>query len=640
MKKILLILSLFIYSFANADCNSAIQTAKNYVDTYIVPNGQNAITGQRANAALNYIITALKCVDTISDLSFTKNSTRDSFVIVYKGVRFAVKDSIGIGGGGGSQTLSISNDTLTISNGNSVILPIYFQSDSATITSYDVLNSQNAPPISPNTGDTYLVGTSPSGAWVGHAKDIAEWNGSSWDFTDGVQGDFLYNATTALTYIFRSGNWVQTTGIPALNNGNTISSGLKIGTNNLKSLTFETNNKSVSRFDSIGRFYVYDTALRKSNKFLQIDSSTGRLIASDILNSSSSSSLFPNGIEFVNASRDFNSGDANKILAIKSDDITLSMPSVNPFGKGDLVGIQNTNDYKNTHIILKEGNEPILIGDEVFIFDLVDIGGGIYVPQPLTGIIYDENGENEKSIIKYLYDKSQNTIPLSGTEVGKPVTGDIEVSPALIGNIYNNDGSQTTSISFEAGSTTIRSKQNDNSLNGSFNVTTYSSTFSSDDATSPGFQGAQDYSANITDLDYTQKIYVDNIAGKIIDLGTITYVDINNSPATANITFNLGQLPAGYYIDNIYSDVQEAFDATFNSDENGINTSNQTFSYLKLTNVRKDVHLKEFNRYEIADTDLDIIMNIVFNIGGGEINPQNLTTGSITVKALIKKFPN
>ena len=33
-------------------------------------------------------------------------------------------------------------------------------------------------------------------------------------------------------------------------------------------------------------------------------------------------------------------------------------------------------------------------------------------------------------------------------------------------------------------------------------------------------------------------------------------------------------------------------------------------------------------------------MNIVFNIGGGEINPQNLTTGSVTIKALIKKFPN
>jgi len=145
-----------------------------------------------------------------------------------------------------------------------------------------VLNSQNAPPGSPATGDTYLVGTSPSGAWVGHAKDIAEWNGSSWDFTDGVQGDFLYNATNALTYIFRSGNWVQTTGIPALNNGNTISSGLRIGTNNSRSLTFETNNVNRGRFDSVGRFYVYDTSLRKANKYLQIDSITGRLIASEV----------------------------------------------------------------------------------------------------------------------------------------------------------------------------------------------------------------------------------------------------------------------------------------------------------------------------------------------------------------------
>lgn len=160
--------------------------------------------------------------------------------------------------GGGSQTLSISGDTLSISDGNSVVLPVYVQADSSTISSYDVLNSQNAPPGSPAIGDTYLVGNSPSGAWAGHSKDIAEWNGSAWVFTDGVQGDFLYNATTALTYIFRSGNWVQTTGAPALNNGNNISGGLKIGTNNARSLTFETNNVNRGRFDSIGRFHVYN----------------------------------------------------------------------------------------------------------------------------------------------------------------------------------------------------------------------------------------------------------------------------------------------------------------------------------------------------------------------------------------------
>lgn len=179
------------------------------------------------------------------------------------------------GGGGGSQTLSISNDSLTISGGNTVVLPVYVQADSSTISSYEVLNSQNAPPGSPSTGDVYLVGTSPSGAWVGHAKDIAEWNGSSWVFTDGVQGDFLYNATTALTYIFRSGNWVQTTGIPALNNGNTISSGLIIGTNNSRSLTFETNNVNRGRFDSVGRFYVYNLPI-STDTFVNVVDENGK----------------------------------------------------------------------------------------------------------------------------------------------------------------------------------------------------------------------------------------------------------------------------------------------------------------------------------------------------------------------------
>jgi hypothetical protein len=138
---------------------------------------------------------------------------------------------------------------------------LYTNTDSATITSYDVLNSQNAPPGSPATGDTYLVGTSPSGAWVGHAKDIAEWNGSSWDFTDGVQGDFLYNATTALTYIFRSGNWVQTTGIPALHNGNNISTGLTLGTRNNKDFNFISNNIIRGVFLSNGSFRVANQGL-------------------------------------------------------------------------------------------------------------------------------------------------------------------------------------------------------------------------------------------------------------------------------------------------------------------------------------------------------------------------------------------
>lgn len=356
-------------------------------DAYGRATWQSA-SGGVSQSALDDSINSVRSIRKVDTLY--KNL--DSIIYKINGVRYAVKDSVG--SGGGSQTLSISNDTLTISGGNSVILPVYIQIDSSTINSYDVLNSQNTPPISPNTGDVYLVGNVPTGAWVGHAKDIAEWNGSEWVFTDGVQGDFLYNATNALTYIFRSGNWVQTTGIPALNNGNTISSGLRIGTNNARSLTFETNNVNRGRFDSIGRFYVYDTSLRKSNKYLQIDSITGRLVASEI------------------------SG-----------------------------------------------------------------GGGSF-------------------------------IPLSGTEVGKPVTGDIE--------FYNSGEDITKYLKFN--NTTggfIFGDENEfvspNQLY-LFDGTYFLSIgtvidrleIAANNPNSKGIGSASDFTANITDLDYTQKKYVDN----------------------------------------------------------------------------------------------------------------------------------
>jgi hypothetical protein len=288
MKKILLILSMFQF-VANAQIvnkfrdstwfKSGVQFDGNVVFKSGAASGkvwtsnsngtgswQTISSSGVSQGALNDSITAVRNIRKVD----TIYKNLDSIIYKINGIRYSVLDSTG----GGVQTLSISGDTLSISGGNSVVLPVYVQVDSATVTSYDVLNSQNAPPVSPSTGDTYLVGTSPSGVWVGHAKDIAEWNGSSWGFIDAVQGDFLYNTTNALTYIFRSGNWVQTTALPALNNGNNISSGLKIGTNNTQPLTFETNNINRGRFDSTGRFYVYNIPTA-SDTFLATVNSLG-----------------------------------------------------------------------------------------------------------------------------------------------------------------------------------------------------------------------------------------------------------------------------------------------------------------------------------------------------------------------------
>jgi len=432
MKKILLILCLFpilVFSQksykipADSTILNNIGSGKNEL---VIRNTTSNITGgvltNLGNGVTAFVLGgSARVVDTIY-----KNTSKDSIVFTISGVRYAVKDSFNLNTD--SQTLSISNDTLTISGANSVILPVYIQIDSSTINSYDVLNSQNTPPVSPSTGDVYLVGTVPIGAWVGHAKDIAEWNGSAWVFTDGVQGDFLYNATNALTYIFRSGNWVQTTGIPALHNGNTISSGLKIGTNNSRSLTFETNNVNRGRFDSVGRFYVYDTSLRKANKYLQIDSITGRLVASEISGSSASSLLFPNGREIITSSRDFQQSDEGKILIVVGNNIALTMPDASIWTEvGIPIGLKFFQGYTGCSYEAAHGfpTKVLQLSNDG---EFITVITGEYLGKSSVGSIANMQVNSDGGIVtlnKYLYDKSQNAIPLSGTEVGKPVTGTV-----------------------------------------------------------------------------------------------------------------------------------------------------------------------------------------------------------------------
>lgn len=429
-------------------------------------------------------------------------------------------------GSGGSQTLSISNDTLTISGGNSVILPVYIQIDSSTINSYDVLNSQNTPPISPNTGDVYLVGNVPTGAWVGHAKDIAEWNGSEWVFTDGVQGDFLYNSTTALTYIFRSGNWVQTTGIPALNNGNTISSGLRIGTNNARSLTFETNNVNRGRFDSVGRFHVYnlptatsaDTFIWKANA-----SGLATKVGQSTFLSGVNTALFPNGIEFVSASRDFQATDKGKLLILDGE-VILTLPEIFPLEENDVIYIM-LSGFGSKYQTQYAGNviEGLSFGNgqpEVVKLGVASLSGNLGFIQ-----LSESAFNNDKTALRYLYDQSQNAIPLSGTEVGNPVTGDIEVLGAGADLKIFSKGSDdiiVSSVNFGDGFLTLSAVNNNTGYSGNVSIFEENVAIASTSPISRGITAAQDFSSNITDLDYTQKIYVGFRGTATLSSGTVT----------------------------------------------------------------------------------------------------------------------
>lgn len=83
-----------------------------------------------------------------------------------------------------------------------------------------------APPGSPSAGDRYIVAATATGAWVGQEDNIAEWNGSSWDFTSVNEGMATWVEDEDLVYVFNGTSWVK---MSSVYNHNDLS-GLQGGT--------------------------------------------------------------------------------------------------------------------------------------------------------------------------------------------------------------------------------------------------------------------------------------------------------------------------------------------------------------------------------------------------------------------------
>ncbi|WP_454917267.1 DUF2793 domain-containing protein [Xanthobacter sediminis] len=78
----------------------------------------------------------------------------------------------------------------------------------AGVTTYRVLGAgTNTPPASPITGDTYVVGTAPTGAWVGYVGYLMTWSGTAWAPTAPVQGMRAYVLSTSQTYERGASAW-------------------------------------------------------------------------------------------------------------------------------------------------------------------------------------------------------------------------------------------------------------------------------------------------------------------------------------------------------------------------------------------------------------------------------------------------
>lgn len=65
----------------------------------------------------------------------------------------------------------------------------------------------STPPPSPAAGARYIVGASPSGAWAGHANDIAAWQDEAWAFYTPVAGWLAWVHDESQLYLFSGGGW-------------------------------------------------------------------------------------------------------------------------------------------------------------------------------------------------------------------------------------------------------------------------------------------------------------------------------------------------------------------------------------------------------------------------------------------------
>ena len=121
------------------------------------------------------------------------------------------------------------------------------------------------------------------------------------------------------------------------------------------------------------------------------------------------SALLPNGIKQVTESRDLQADDAGHYIVLDSDDenpVILTMPVTNPFQIGDNFEITSS-DASNGYDV--NGEVTYITNGNRILF--TNTNDGSDNPQILEVANYNLGG----------------FIPLSGTEVGSPVTGDIEV---------------------------------------------------------------------------------------------------------------------------------------------------------------------------------------------------------------------
>lgn len=108
----------------------------------------------------------------------------------------------------------IAEDTIEVSKLDQTGLQSFVQDEISSAQlgnewQKSVIDLLNTPPGSPATGARYLIGDTPTGAWVGKANNIAEWNGSAWVYTEPAVGMFVSVDDVTDGIYYYGGSWTK-----------------------------------------------------------------------------------------------------------------------------------------------------------------------------------------------------------------------------------------------------------------------------------------------------------------------------------------------------------------------------------------------------------------------------------------------
>ena len=144
-----------------------------------------------------------------------------------------------------------------------------------------VISQTNTPPGSPITGDRYLVGDTPTGAWVGSANKIATWSGASWSYTTPSTNGTVFITATLTTLRYNGSAWVAFQGTAILQNGNSLGVAMGIGTNDNFDVNFKRNGVTQWSINSTGALVrsISGRSINIGDSFINLtDSSTAATV--------------------------------------------------------------------------------------------------------------------------------------------------------------------------------------------------------------------------------------------------------------------------------------------------------------------------------------------------------------------------